>query len=401
MSSGKQLFLHYLGQTSPAPLMLEIVRADGIYMYGPDGEKYIDLISGVSVSNTGHNHPEVIAAIKSQVDSFTHLMVYGELIINPQVQFARHLAEILPGGLDACYFVNSGSEAVEGAMKLAKRFTVRTRLVSFRNSYHGSTHGALSLQGAETYRNAFRPLLPDTFQIDFNDADSLDIIDGKTACVIVEPIQGEAGVIVPVNNFLEKLRKRCDDTGSLLIFDEIQTGFGRTGYMFAADRYNVVPDIILLAKALGGGMPLGAFISTNEIMSSLSSRPVLGHISTFGGHPVSCAAGDAALGIIVREKLAEKTRSKSEIFKALLKHKLISEVRGEGLLLAIALTDPVYVPYIVSNAHRYGLLIDFFLFCNSALRLAPPLIITEDQITVACTLLLKLLDDASVNAGKK
>ncbi len=401
MLSSKQLFLRYLGQTSPAPLMLEIVRADGIYLYGPYGEKYIDLISGVSVSNTGHNHPEVIAAIKSQVDSFTHLMVYGELILNPQVQFARHLAEILPGGLEACYFVNSGSEAVEGALKLAKRFTGKSKIVSFKNSYHGSTHGALSIQGSETYRNAFRPLLPDIFQIDFNDENSLEIIDGKTACVIVEPIQGEAGIVVPVNNFLEKLRKRCDATGALLIFDEIQTGFGRTGYMFASDKYNVVPDIILLAKALGGGMPLGAFISTNEIMSSLSFNPVLGHITTFGGHPVSCAAGEAALGVIIREKLAEKCRIKSEIFKSLLKHPLITEVRGEGLLLAIRLTDPVYVPYVVSNAHRYGLLLDFFLFCESALRLAPPLVITEDEISVACTLLLKLLDDATVNAGKK
>jgi acetylornithine/N-succinyldiaminopimelate aminotransferase len=382
-------------------MMLEIVRADGIYMYGPDGEKYIDLISGVSVSNTGHNHPEVIGAIKRQVDSFTHLMVYGELILNPQVQFASHLAEILPGGLNACYFVNSGSEAVEGAMKLAKRFTGRKRIVSFRNSYHGSTHGALSIQGSETYRNAFRPLLPETYQIDFNDANSLEIIDEKTACVIVEPIQGEAGVVVPVNNFLDILRKRCDATGSLLIFDESQTGFGRTGYMFACDRYKVVPDIILLAKALGGGMPLGAFISTNEIMSSLSYKPVLGHITTFGGHPVSCAAGDAALGVIIREKLAEKSGIKSDIFKSLLKHQLIIEVRGEGLLLAIRLTDPIYVPYIVSNAHRFGLLIDFFLFCDNALRLAPPLIITEEEISFACTLLLKLLDDASVNAVKR
>jgi acetylornithine/N-succinyldiaminopimelate aminotransferase len=401
MLSSKELFLQYLGQTSPAPLMLEIVRAEGIYMYGPGGQKYIDLISGVSVSNTGHNHPEVIDAIKKQVDSFTHLMVYGELILNPQVQYASHLAELLPAGLEACYFVNSGSEAVEGALKLAKRFTGRSKIVSFRNSYHGSTHGALSIQGSETYRNAFRPLLPDTFQTDFNNGNSLEIIDEKTACVIVEPIQGEAGVIVPVNNFLEKLRARCNAAGSLLIFDEIQTGFGRTGFLFAAERYNVVPDIILLAKALGGGMPLGAFISTREIMSSLSNNPVLGHITTFGGHPVSCAAGDAALRVIIRDKLAEKSENKSKLLKSLLKHQLISEVRGEGLMLAIQLTDPLYVPYIVSNAQRHGLLLDFFLFCDSALRLAPPLTITEDEIYIACDLLLKLLDDAFANARKR
>ena len=401
MLSNRQLFLHFLGQTSPSPLMLEIESADGVYLYGTDGKKYFDLISGVSVSNVGHNHLKVVKAIKDQVDSYTHLMVYGELIMSPQVRYARHLAEILPAALNTCYFVNSGSEAVEGALKLAKRFTRRTRIISFRNAYHGSTHGALSIQGSETYRNAFRPLLPDIFQIDFNDENSLNRIDDKTACVIVEPIQGEAGVILPRGAFLNKIRSRCDETGALLIFDEIQTGMGRTGYMFATIRYNVVPDIILLAKALGGGMPLGAFISSNKIMSVLASDPPLGHITTFGGHPVCCAAGDAALSVIIEEKLAEKCNLKSALFKEKLKHHLISEVRGEGLLLAVQLTDRVFVPYIVANAHRYGLIIDFFLFCDRALRLAPPLIITEDEIILACRLLLDLLDDASENAIMK
>jgi acetylornithine/N-succinyldiaminopimelate aminotransferase len=401
MLSKKQLFLHFLGQTSPSPLKLEIDSANGIYLYGPDDKKYIDLISGVSVSNVGHNHPRVIGAIKNQVDSYTHLMVYGELILTPQVQYARHLAEILPSALNTCYFVNSGSEAVEGALKLAKRFTGRSRIISFRKSYHGSTHGALSIQGSEIYRNAFRPLLPDTFQIDFNDENSLDLIDDKTACVIVEPIQGEAGVIVPHTLFLDKIRRRCNETGALLIFDEIQTGFGRTGFMFATDRYKVVPDILLLAKALGGGMPLGAFISSNEIMSVLASNPPLGHITTFGGHPVCCAAGDAALTVIIEEKLAETCIIKSVLFKNKLIHPLISEVRGEGLLLAIQLTDKHCVPYIIANAHKYGLILDFFLFCDSALRLSPPLIINEDEITLACRLLLNLLDDASENALKK
>jgi acetylornithine/N-succinyldiaminopimelate aminotransferase len=398
MLSNRQLFLQFLGQTSPAPLMLEIERANGVYLYGPGSKQYIDLISGVAVSSVGHNHPIVVGAIKNQVDSYTHLMVYGELILTPQVQYARHLANLLPSRLNTCYFVNSGSEAVEGALKLAKRFTGKSRIISFRNSYHGSTHGAMSIQGSEIYRNAFRPLLPDTFQIDFNDVDSLDLIDNKTACVIVEPIQGEAGVILPTGDFLTNLRRKCDETGSLLIFDEIQTGFGRTGFMFAIDRYNVVPDILLLAKALGGGMPLGAFISSNEIMSVLASNPPLGHITTFGGHPVCCAAGDAALGIIIQENLAESSNLKSALFKEKLKHPLISEVRGEGLLLAIQLTDRLYVPYIVANAHKHGLIIDFFLFCDSALRLAPPLIINEDEITLACSLLLDLLDDASQNA---
>jgi acetylornithine/N-succinyldiaminopimelate aminotransferase len=401
MLSNRQLFLQFLGQTSPSPLMLEIERANGVYLFGPDGKKYLDLISGVSVSNVGHNNPFVVEAIKNQVDSYTHLMVYGEFILSSQVQYAKHLAEILPHGLNNCYFVNSGSESVEGALKLAKRYTGRSRIISFRNSYHGSTHGALSIQGSETYRNAFRPLLPDTFQIDFNDEKSLSLIDDKTACVIIEPIQGEAGVIVPSDNFLGKVRKRCDESGSLLIFDEIQTGFGRTGYMFAMNRYNIVPDILLLAKALGGGMPLGAFISSNEIMSSLSSDPPLGHITTFGGHPVCCAAGDAALKVIITEKLAETCSQKTELFREKLKHPLIKEVRGEGLLLAIQLIDHSYVPYIVANAHRYGLIMDFFLFCNSALRLAPPLIITEAEIKMACQLLLELLDDASENALNK
>jgi len=381
--------------------MLEIGSAKGIYLWGPDGKKYIDLISGVSVSNIGHNHPRVIEAIKNQVDSYTHLMVYGELILTPQVQYARRLAEILPAGLNTCYFVNSGSEAVEGALKLAKRFTGRSRIISFRKSYHGSTHGALSIQGSEIYRNAFRPLLPDTFQINFNDENSLDLIDYKTACVIVEPIQGEAGVILPGGFFLDKIRSRCNETGSLLIFDEIQTGFGRTGYMFATGRYNVVPDILLLAKALGGGMPLGAFISSNEIMSVLAANPPLGHITTFGGHPVCCAAGNAAMSVIIEERLVETSNLKSALFKTKLKHPLISEVRGEGLLLAIQLTDKLYVPYIVANAYKHGLIIDSFLFCENAIRLAPPLIITEDEITLACQLLLDLLDDASEHAIKK
>ncbi len=401
MLSNKQLFLHFLGQTSPAPLMLEIEGARGIYLFGPGGKKYIDLISGVSVSNVGHNHPYVVEAIKKQVDSFTHLMVYGELVLSPQIEYARHLCEILPPGLNNCYFVNSGSEAVEGALKLAKRFTRRSRIISFRNAYHGSTHGAMSIQGSEIYRSAFRPLLPDTFQIDFNDEAALDIIDEKTACVIAEPIQGEAGIILPQRGFLGKLRQRCSATGTLLIFDEIQTGFGRTGYMFATDRYKVVPDILLLAKALGGGMPLGAFISSGEIMSVLSSDPPLGHITTFGGHPVSCAAGDAALKVIAGGNLAVECLNKSHLFKKKLKHPLISEVRGEGLLLAVQLTDQSYVRYIVSNAHRYGLIIDFFLFCDSALRLAPPLIITNEEIGHACRLLLDLLDDASQNALRK
>ena len=401
MLTNRQLFLLHLGQTSLAPMMLEIVRAEGIYMYGPDNKKYIDLISGVSVSNTGHSHPKVVEAVKNQAGLYMHLMVYGEMIQSPQVKYAERLTGILPSVLNNCYFVNSGSEAVEGGLKLAKRFTGRSRIISFRNSYHGSTHGALSIQGSEFYRNAFRPLLPDTFQVLFNDEKSLDAIDSKTACVIIEPVQGEAGVIYPENDFLLKIRNRCNSTGTLLIFDEIQTGFGRIGKMFAIDRFGVVPDILLLAKALGGGMPLGAFISSREIMTALVSNPSLGHITTFGGHPVCCEAGLASLNVIIDDKLSENCNSKSALFKKELTHHLISEVRGEGLLLAVQLTDPAYIQYVIAHGPDYGLILDYFLFCSDAFRIAPPLIISEEEISIACSQLKLLLDDAEKNSKIK
>jgi len=398
MLTNRQIFLHNLGQTSSSPMMLEVVRAKGIYMYGPDGKEYIDLISGVSVSNTGHGHPKVIAAVKDQVDNYMHLMVYGEIIQNPQVKYADRLAGLLPENLCSCYFVNSGSEAVEGALKVAKRFTGRSKIISFKNAYHGSTHGALSIQGSEKYRNSFRPLLPDTLQIEFNNDESLNAIDSKTACVIVEPIQGEAGIICPKDGFLEKIKNRCKENGALLIFDEIQTGFGRTGFMFALNRFGVVPDILLLAKALGGGMPLGAFISSQVIMSSLISNPSLGHITTFGGHPVCCAAGLASLEVIAEENLAEKCNEKSSVFKKELIHPLISEVRGEGLLLAVQLVDPKYIHFVIAHAPDFGLILDYFLFCNNAFRIAPPLTISEAEIKKACLKVKELLDVALENA---
>lgn len=332
MLTNRQLFLNNLGQTSSTPLMLEIEKAEGVFMYGPSGEKYLDLISGVSVSNTGHRHPKVVEAIKKQVDAYLHLMVYGEIIQSPQVRYAERLASLLPEGLDSCYFVNSGSEAVEGALKLAKRSTGRSKIIYFKNAYHGSTHGALAVQGNEIYRNAFRPLQPDTWQIEFNNFQSLDLIDSHTACVIVEPVQSEAGVIYPVKGFLEDIRNRCTVSGSLLIFDEVQTGFGRTGYLFATDMTGIIPDIIVLAKALGGGMPLGAFISSKELMSSLVSNPQLGHITTFGGHPVCCAAGLASLEVIIEEDLAASAKSKSKLFRKKLLHPIIAEVRGKDFL---------------------------------------------------------------------
>jgi len=397
MFTNRQLFLKHLGQTSSSPLLLEIERAEGVFMYGPSGEKYLDLISGVSVSNTGHRHPSVVRAVREQVDAYMHLMVYGEMILAPQVKYAEYLTKFLPDNLSCCYFVNSGSEAVEGALKLARRFTGRSKIVSFRNSYHGSTFGALSVQGSEQFRSAFRPLLPDSFQAKFNDAESLNLIDERTACVIIEPVQGEGGVIFPAAGFLELIRAKCTETKSLLVFDEIQTGFGRLGYMFAIDRFKVVPDILLLAKALGGGMPLGAFISSNEIMSSLASDPPLGHITTFGGHPVCCAAGLASMKVLIDEKLIETCPEKSTLFRQNLNHELIREVRGEGLLLAVQLAGPEYVRYAITKAPEYSMVLDYFLFCDNSFRIAPPLTISENEITWACGQLKLLLDDALIN----
>jgi acetylornithine/succinyldiaminopimelate/putrescine aminotransferase len=374
--------------------MLEITRAEGVYMYGPSGEKYLDLISGVSVSNTGHRHPQVVKAVKEQADAYLHLMVYGEMIQSPQVQYASYISGFLPPSLTCCYFVNSGSEAVEGAMKLARKFTRRSKIIYFRNSYHGSTLGALSVQGSEQFRAPFRPLLSDTFQAQFNDDGVLDMIDNKTACVILEPVQAEAGVIFPSEGFLQQIRKRCTETGAMLIFDEVQTGFGRLGHLFAIDRFKVVPDIILLAKALGGGMPLGAFISSREIMSSLAADPSLGHITTFGGHPVCCAAGLASMKVLTTENLVEKCGPKSLLFRKLLRHNLICEIRGEGLLLAVELTKPEFTRYVISHAPESGLILDYFLFCDHSFRIAPPLTIKEDEIQWACTQILELLDTA-------
>lgn len=398
MLTNRQLFLKHLGQTSPSPLLLEVEKAEGVFMYGPSGEKYLDLISGVSVSNTGHRHPKVVSAIHEQLDAYMHLMVYGEMIQSSQVRYAGMLSQYLPPSLSSVYFVNSGSEAVEGAIKLARRFTGRSKIISFRDAYHGSTCGALSIQGSEDYKSAFRPLMPDVWQAEFNNPDSLGIIDSKTACVIIEPVQGEGGIITPAGDFLSLVREKCSETGALLVFDEIQTGFGRTGHMFAVDCYGVVPDIILLAKALGGGMPLGAFISSPGIMSSLISNPALGHITTFGGHPVCCAAGMASMQVIIDEELIENCRLRSEQFRSGLKHELIREIRGAGLMLAVKLGSPSLVSYAVRKAPEFGLILDYFLFCDDSFRIAPPLTISDDEVTLACRQIDALLDDTVKNA---
>lgn len=388
----KSLFLKHIGQTSPEPMMLEIKRAEGCWLYGPDGERWLDLISGVSVSNAGHSNKQVVEAVKNQVSDYMHLMVYGELIQGPQVEYAALLSSLLPDPLDNVYFVNSGSEAVEGAIKLARRYTGRSGIVSFTNGYHGSTTGALSIQGSEIYKSAFRPLMPDVMLLDFNSIDQLSLITESTAAVIIEPVQGEGGVRLPSEGYLKRLRERCNDTGALLVFDEIQTGFGRIGSLFATIKYGVVPDILLLAKALGGGMPLGAFISSGHIMSTLTNNPVLGHITTFGGHPVSCAAGMSSLRYILDNRLADSATARGKRIMASLDHPLIKEVRGEGLFFAVELTDSSLVPRFIKKSPENGILVDYFLFCDTAFRIAPPLIITDKEIDYACESIHKTLD---------
>jgi acetylornithine/succinyldiaminopimelate/putrescine aminotransferase len=371
---------------------LEISRAEGIYLHTPDGQRYVDLVSGVSVSNVGHGHPKVVAAVQRQASQYMHVMVYGEYIQSPQAQLAQKLCTLLPQSLSSVYFVNSGSEANEGAIKLAKRYTRRAEIACFRKAYHGSTQGALSVSGDEAFKQTFLPLLPCIRTLDFNCDAQLAQLTEQTACAIVEPIQGEAGVVTPQRNFLQKLRERCTAVGALLIFDEVQTGMGRTATMFAFERYGVVPDVLTLGKAFGGGMPLGAFVASPELMRCLAN-PALGHITTFGGHPVSCAAGLAAAEVIEEEKLLAAVDRKKQLFTAaMLAHPAVKEVRGEGLLLAVELGDAAHVQQFFQKTLRHGLAIDWFLFCNTAFRIAPPLTITEAQVDEVCNLLYKCLE---------
>ena len=381
----RKQFLSHVGQTSDSPLMIEVARAEGIYFYAPDGKRYVDLIAGVSVSNVGHGNPAVVEAVCAQARDYMHIMVYGEMIERPQVRYATAIASLLPAPLESIYFVNSGAEAVEGALKLAKRHTRRTEIVSFQNAYHGSTHGSMSVMGGETFVGAYRPLLPDTRKLRYNRFEDLTQITERTACVLVEPVQGESGVNPPAPGFLEALRQRCTETGALLIFDEIQTGFGRTGAMFALQRYGVTPDIVCLAKALGGGMPLGAFVSSNAIMSGLQSDPPLGHITTFGGHPVCCAAGLAALNYIQEHDLATQAEPKGALFEALLRdHPAVREIRRSGLLLAVELGSSERLFHAMALLKEAGYLSDWFLFCDTAFRISPPLTITKEQIRECC-----------------
>lgn len=392
----RQLFLEHVGQTSDNPMMLEVERAEGIYLYGRDGKRWIDLISGVSVSAVGHGNRQVIDAICSQAQDYLHLMVYGEAVESPQVRYAQRIASLLPDPLDTVYFVNSGSEAVEGALKLAKRYTGRTEIIYYKNAYHGSTHGSLSVMGGEEYRNAYRPLLPDTRQIRFNEPADLRYVTPRTACVIIEPVQGEGGIFPADRDYLQALRDRCDQTGTLLIYDEIQTGLGRTGTLYFFQQYGIVPDILCTAKAFGGGMPLGAFIASNRIMSVLKTDPVLGHITTFGGHPVCCAAGLAALEYILSERLTEQADAKGALYESLLAgHPLVHEIRRTGLLLGVEFGDSELTARIVLRAIDRGLMTEWFLFHDTAMRIAPPLTITDAEIRESCEILLEVLNGAA------
>lgn len=389
MLNNRELFLLNTAQTSNSPRMIEIAKAEGVYLYGPDGEEYMDLVSGFNVSNIGHRNPKVIQAIKDQLEKYLHVTVYGEFVQAPQVEFATDLLAVLPKQFESVYFTNSGAEAVEGSMKVAKRYTGRRQIIAAKKAYHGSTQGALSLIGNEEYHTAYAPLLPEIEFITFNNSDDLSLITEKTAAVIIEAIQGEAGVRVPDISYIQALRKRCNETGTLLVFDEIQTGFGRTGKLFAFEHYDIVPDILMLAKGIGGGMPLGAFIASKQVMDVIKDNPMLGHITTFGGHPVSCAAAKASLEVIRENQLVEQVAEKEQLFRTLLQHPKIKEIRGKGLMMCLQLETFEQVYNVSNYCAQHGIMIDWYLHCETALRVAPPLTITNGEIEKACKIILE------------
>ena len=389
MPTQRQLFLKHLAQTSDFPLGLEIERAEGIYMYDVQGKRYADLISGIGVSNVGHRHPRVVAAIHEQVDKYMHLMVYGEYIQSPQVQLAKRIAEVMPPGLDNVYLTNSGTEAVEGALKLAKRYTGRTELITFKDTYHGSTHGALSVMGNEHFKNAFRPLLPDVQILDYNVTAELQRITEHTAAVIVESVQGEAGYQTPCTPWMQALRMRCSEVGALLILDEIQTGMGRTGKMFGFEHYGIQPDIVTLAKGLGGGLPIGAFVASATIMTSFKTDPILGHITTFGGNPVCSAAACAVIDVLHDEQLIAQVPAKNALMLQMLQHPAILRVTGKGLMLAVDLGSFAFNKAVIDRCLEAGVITDWFLFNDRSMRLAPPLTISLQELKEAFDVVLE------------
>jgi acetylornithine/N-succinyldiaminopimelate aminotransferase len=393
MLSNRQLFLLHNAQTTEMPLMLEIERAEGVYLFGTKGEKYLDLISGIGVNNIGHCHPKVVEAIQIQAAKYLHTMVYGEYVQAPQTQFAAELCKHLPSNLQSIYLLNSGAEAIEGAMKLAKRVTGRSKIMACIDSYHGSTHGALSLMGNEEYKQAYRPLVPGIEFIRFGQVEDISKITSEHAAFFIETVQGESGIQTASKEYWQALRAHCTRVGCLLVLDEIQAGFGRTGKMFAFEHYDIVPDILVLAKGMGGGMPIGAFVSSKEYMHTLTNNPILGHITTFGGHPVSCAAALASLHVLQEEKLIEEVAKKAELFRSLLVHPKIKEIRGLGLMFSLQLESFEYNKKVIDKCIANGVIVDWFLHCSDAMRIAAPLVITEDEIRFACGVILEALDD--------
>ncbi|HWV69810.1 aspartate aminotransferase family protein [Chitinophaga sp.] len=391
--NNRQLFLQHVAQTSDAPLALEIVKAEGMYMWDVNGKRYLDLIAGISVCNVGHCHPAVVKAIQDQAQQYMHLLVYGEFVQSPQVAFASLLTAHLPEQLNCVYFTNSGAEAVEGAMKLAKRYTGRHEIAAFNRSYHGSTQGALSILGDEYWRNAYRPLLPGIQHLEYNNFASLELITEKTAAVIAESVQAEGGVIVPQREWLHALRAKCSATGALLILDEIQCGFGRNGTLWAFEQFGIVPDVLLLGKALGGGMPLGAFIASRDIMWTLTNNPVLGHITTFGGHPVNCAAGRAGFQALLDQDLLPTVHTKGQLFLEHLKHPAIKSVRSLGLMMAVEFESFAVNKKVIDYCIDKGVLTDWFLFAAECMRIVPPLIITPEEIKGACSIICEAADN--------
>lgn len=389
--NNRQLFQQFVAQTSDAPVGLEIVSASGNYLYDDHGRKYLDLIGGISVCNIGHTHPAVVAAIQQQTEKYLHVMVYGEVVQSPQVQYAAFLAQHLPSTLHSVYFTNSGAEATEGAIKLARRATGRPNIISCNKAYHGNTLGALSVMGDEYWRNAFRPLLPGVERYDYNSDELIDAIDTDVACVILETVQGEAGVVEPNKDWILAVREKCTRAGAMLILDEIQCGFGRTGKLWGFEHYDVVPDILLLGKAIGGGMPLGAFIADKRLMQLLTNNPVLGHITTFGGHPVCCAAGMAAMQVLLSERLTDSVSEKETLFHRLLVHPHIKAIRSKGLLMAVELDSAEHVTQTLKRCLEKGLFSDWFLFAANCIRIAPPLTITRQEIELACAIILECL----------
>lgn len=394
MISKRDLFLNHVAQTSPLSMMLEIERAEGMYIYDNTGKEYMDLNSGISVSSLGHRHPAIVSAVKNQLNKHLHTMVYGEHIQSPQIKYARLLTQKLNNGLDSVYFVMTGSEAVEGAIKLAKKYTGRYNVISCASAYHGSTMTAEALRSDYTFSRAFLPTMPGVKHIEFNNEADLEKINKKTAAVILEPVQAESGINIPVDDYLKKVREQCSKVGALMILDEIQTGFGRTGHLFAHKKYGVIPDILLISKSMGGGMPIGAFVAPKKIMCHISENPALGHITTFGGHPVCTAAALATLETVTEATLIEDVLKKEALFHSLLKHEIIKEVRSSGLMMAVELKRRKYLKHVVNNTIHQGALIDYFLFNNKSFRLAPPLIISTDQIKKACNILLQACDYA-------